>query len=370
LNGGLWGQIGDFGLTATADSLRYDVSAATSTVAVGITRLHLVGAYAFLHNQLCIGAGFRLAYVDISDISPTKPPNSGVISMVGLAPQAGLIVKPESRPWRVGLTARAPVSASTLHSLANLISVEQGDATVKQGSFILPSHIVQPWEIEAGIAYQLGPRPLNPPWVDPHEDHDEHMDIVRKRRTERAAAQRREIDAMPSETIADRAARAGRMHEMAREETQIRAAEDAADANADKLLRDERKARYSNWPRQRVLFLASVLMTGASHDAVALEGFIEQQRERVGTRVSMSPRFAIESEALPNLLKTRAGIYVEPSRFTDGVPREHFTVGGDVRLFAWSVFGIFPTDHTWQLSTFVDLAERYQNFGFSIGTWH
>jgi hypothetical protein len=240
----------------------------------------------------------------------------------------------------------------------------------RAGAFILPDRIVQPWELELGVAYQLGPRPLNPGWVDPNDEHQELIRAVRQNRIERQAAQRGEIAELPDATPLDRAARAARIAQISREEAAMRAAEDAQLADAERLLRDERKARYLNWPRQHVLLLASLLVTGASSGAVSLEGFIEQQRELVGRTVSLSPRFAVESEAIPSLLKTRAGIYVEPTRFTDAVSREHFTVGLDVRLFAWVVFGIFPPDHEWRLSSFVDLAERYQNFGFGVGTWH
>jgi hypothetical protein len=371
LNAGLWGQIGNFGLTATADSLRYDVggTADKPSLAVGITRFHLVGAYAFLKNQLIVGAGFRMAYVDIHEVDN---PDASVIAMFGVAPQLGMIVKPQDRPWRVGLTARAPVSASSF-SLTSLISEQRVDGTVVRRagtSFILPERIVQPWELEAGLAYQLGPRPLNPGWIDPVDDHNALMSAVREHRLERSVRQREEIESLPIDTPLDRRVRAQRIAEITQDESSMRAAEDSQLANAERILHDERKARYLNWPRQHVLLLASVLMTGASSNAVALEGFIEQQKELVGTHVSVSPRFAVESEAVPNLLKTRAGIYVEPSRFVDGTAREHFTIGLDVRLFAWGVFGIFPSDHEWRLSSFLDIAQRYQNFGFGVGTWH
>jgi hypothetical protein len=178
-----------------------------------------------------------------------------------------------------------------------------------------------------------------------------------------------EMASMPDTTPLDRAARAERLAQFAREEAIIRAAEDAELVEADKRLHEERRARYLNWPREHVLLLASVLMTGASSDAVALEGFIDQRRELVGSRVTVAPRLAVESEAVPNLLKTRAGVYLEPSRFRDGSSRQHFTVGFDFRVFQWSVFGLFP-NHEWRVSAFVDMAERYQNFGIGVGTWH
>jgi hypothetical protein len=351
--------------------LRYDVASQTEakgSLAVGITRFHLVGAYGFLNNQLCIGAGLRMAYVDINEVNNAAAP---VIAMFGLAPEIGLIVKPEQKPWRVGLTARAPVSAGPF-TLSSLIREEVSDGTVIRragASFIVPDRIVQPWELEAGVAYQFGPRPLNPPWMDTVDQESQLVAQVRDNRLERAARQREEIAAMPEDGPVDRAARAHRLSQMARDEARVRASEDAIVANVEKEIHAQRKARYLNWPRQHVLVLASVLMTGPSSDAVALEGFIDQRRELVGARATLAPRFAIESEAIPNLLKTRAGAYLEPSRFSDGTSREHFTFGIDVRVFEWAVFGLFP-EHQWSLSAFVDMAPRYQNFGFGVGTWH
>ena len=370
LNGGLWGQLGNFGITATADMLRYDVASPSDTspsLGVTIARIHLVGAYGFLRNQLCVGGGVRMAYLGVSQ----SDSQSSVISMFGVAPQAGLIIKPEDRQFRVGLTARAAVSASTFTGIQNLIIQEQPDgSTVRRaGSFVLPSRVTQPWEIEAGVAYQFGPRPLNPRWIDPVDHQNELIAVVAARRQERAAEQRAEIAAMPVTTAFDQSEKVQRITAIARDEVEARQFEDAELRNREKTLHEERRARYLNWPREHILVLASVLMTGPSADAVALEGFIDQRRELVGTRATLAPRFALESEAVPNRLKTRAGIYIEPSRFTDGSPRQHFTTGVDVRVVDWSVFGLFPNNQ-WRVSAFVDLAERYQNFGFGIGPWH
>lgn len=374
LNAGLWGQIGNFGLTATADMLRYDVASQSSaevnpsSLAVGITRFHVAAAYAFLHNQLIVGGGVRMAYVDINESNA----NTSVISMFGVGPQAGLIVKPENRPWRVGVTARARVSAQPDFGLQNLITDRRPDGTTIRragSSFIIPAEIVLPLEVEAGVAYQLGPRPLNPAWVDPIDHENDRQRVIKDRRTERIAMQREEIASMPDDTPFERGARARRLAQMSREEATLRATEDAELKEADRRLHDERQARYLNWPREHVLLLASVLMTGASAEAVALEGFIDQRRELVGSRVTVAPRIGIESEAIPNLLKTRAGVYIEPSRFRDGKARQHFTLGVDLRVLQWDVFGIFPGNQ-WRLSAFVDMAERYQNFGFGVGAWH
>ena len=47
-------------------------------------------------------------------------------------------------------------------------------------------------------------------------------------------------------------------------------------------LRSVRKARYANWPREKILLLASVLMTGPSQNAVSVQGFLDQAGGPVG----------------------------------------------------------------------------------------
>lgn len=372
----MWAQLGAFGLTLTADTLTYDVQSHTAGQAnlqVGIGRFHAVAAYGFMRNQLCVGAGVRMAYMGISEQGTSS--SGTVVSMFGVAPQVGLIVKPEDKQFRVGLTARAPVSAQSGFTVTDVIrapSVDNSGTTVQKvgtTNFITPRRVVQPWEIEFGVAYQLGPRPLNPRWIDPHEHELELEREISSARALRLENQRAVIAQMPYATSFDRMERARRLGVLAREEVAIREIEDAELKDAKKTLEMQRDARYLNWPRERVLLLASVLMTGTSDQAVAIDNFIDQQRELVGRKVTITPRFAVESEAVPNRLKTRAGLYVEPSRFSDGSSREHLTVGFDVRVFRFDVWGLFP-NHQWKVSSFVDVSERYQNYGLSAGTWH
>lgn len=371
LQGGAWAQFGSLGLTATADLLRYDVSSGapnTPSIGLSLTRFHVVAAYSFLNNQLCVGAGVRAVYVNINE---RDGPNGAVIEMLGAAPQVGVIVKPNDVPWRVGATARAAVEAGLFDVDGAIDEPTPGGGTARRaGSFFLPDRIRQPWELEAGVAYQLGPRPLNPAWIDPREHEDQLERKIEQARAARRNLQEGEIAALPVRTPEDRIARELRISRIRAEEEEAREAEDAALRDQRLRLKEERKARYSNWPREHVLLLASLLLTGPSvGSTVALEGFIDQRRDFVGKRVAFAPRFAVESEAVPNLLKFRAGVYLEPSRFSTGRSRQHLTFGADVRLFAWNVFGLL-SDHVWRLSTFVDIAPRYQNFGFAIGAWH
>lgn len=370
LQGGVWAQLGALGLSATADLLRYDVSAPqqeTPSLALSLTRFHFVGAYSFLGNQLCIGAGVRAVYVNIDEVNNQ---NGAVIAMLGAAPQVGVIVKPDDVQWRIGATARAAVEAGLL-SVGRVVEQQQpnGEVIRSAGSFVLPNRVTEPWELEAGVAYQLGPRPLNPAWIDPHAHERELAARIARARAERQAIHDAEIASLPTATPEDRTARELRIARIQAEEEEARDAEEIELRDARARLHDERKARYLNWPRERILLLGSMLLTGPSQDAVALEGFINRERELVGRSVSVSPRFAVESEPVPNWLRFRAGVYIEPSRFVDGTKRQHFTFGSDVKLFPWDVLGLIP-NQTWRLSAFLDVAPRYQNFGFAIGAWH
>ena len=69
-------------------------------------------------------------------------------------------------------------------------------------------------------------------------------------------------------------------------------------------------------------------------------------------------------------MKIRGGTYLEPTRFAESSPRWHGTLGVDISLFKWDVFGIWPEDYRWQLTAAVDLARAYGAFSFGIGGWY
>jgi hypothetical protein len=130
-----------------------------------------------------------------------------------------------------------------------------------------------------------------------------------------------------------------------------------------------RKARFENWPRAKILVVGSVLVTGMSNRAVALEGFLDQEVESVGQRVTVSPRAGIEAEPIANWVESRVGTYVEPSRFENVAARQHFTFGGDLKLLPWNMFGLTP-GQVWRVSVVLDVAQRYSDWGLAIGAWH
>jgi hypothetical protein len=365
LNAGAQLQLGQFGAAITGEALQYDLAAQNQTATPGLTlrfaRWHALGAYGIAGGQLVVGAGLRDITAQVLTRGSALPFGSGVIlTMNGLSPEVGVIVKPDDRPFRIGFTARAPVEGKTFGSD---LTTRDANGVQRAGPFILPTKIVEPWELEAGFALQLGARPLNPRWIDPHEHEAPIREQVAKQRAARHAQYAAELAAAPAERIP--ALRA----ELAARERAIASIEDQELESRTKQLLAERKARFLNWPRERILLVASVLVTGASPTAVSLAGFIDQKRELVGQSISLSPRFGIESEPVVGWVKGRVGSYLEPSRYLDGFPRQHFTFGADVKLFPFDFFGLLG-ETTWRVSFVGDIAPRYTDFGLAIGPWH
>ncbi len=279
--------------------------------------------------------------------------------MAGASPEVGALYMPTGVQWRFGAALRASVSGGASGS----DSVTNDAGVVEAGPFVLPSQITLPWEAEVGAAYQLGPRPLNPGWENPHEEEHWLRQRIVDQRAERELLHDAELEMLPP------IARAARAAAIQVEEAQARADEDQELASVSKRLHDERRARYENWPREKILLLGSVLFSGPSSNAVSLQGFVDQRVETVGRSLTVTPRLGMEGEPLRDLLTVRVGTYVEPSRYAEGTPRQHFTFGGDVRLFPLDFWGIFP-HAVWKIAFVIDLAPRYENYGIGIGNWH
>jgi hypothetical protein len=359
---GLQLQLGDFGASATGELLRYTV-ANHGGLDVTAGRYHVLGAYGFADNQFVVGVGFRAVTMQLgreSSITDTFNPIGASLTMTGLGPEVGTIIKPNNLPFRIGATVRAPVNGTNLGS-GNTTTDSSG--VIRSGGVIIPSSVTLPWEVEAGFAIQMGPRPLNPAWIDPHDQAEPLHKRIEAARHARAEEYARVL----AETVP--AHRAMRQAELARQEAAIEVLEEQRIDAEEVRYRAQRKARYGNWPREKILVVASVLLTGASSNAIALEDFFAQQREAYGEKVTPSPRVGVEAEPIPNWLKGRIGTYLEPSRFDGIAARQHFTTGFDVKLFKWEGFGLFP-DQVWRISGAADVAPRYSDWGLSVGAWH
>jgi len=113
-------------------------------------------------------------------------------------------------------------------------------------------------------------------------------------------------------------------------------------------------------------------VSGPVKNAVGVESFLQRVVDHSGDRVVASPHLGVESEVVPNWLKLRAGLYGEPTRFSNNRagPRMHTTVGFESKLFGWSVFGIWDKDAQWRVQASVDSSQRYFAWSASIGIWH
>jgi hypothetical protein len=356
-------ELGPWGIGVLGDFQRYDVVSATSGLNLGGTetlgRLHALVGRSFFGGRLSIGAGARIVTLSIDTNQNGQSTNQ--LTMDGIGPEVGVLVRPDYEPWRLGATLRAGVTG---HASSGTTSDPAAPA-----AFVQPASVSLPWELELGAAIQVGPRPLNPHWLDPEDEERRVRTQIDEDRSLRLAAQQAEVAG-----IADQGRKAERKEELAYQERFIRRQEDEQMDRARDALLLERKARYTNWPRERITVLLALLISGKADQAMGLESFFAQQSgvtgafKRSGDKISYSPRLGLEGEPVPDRLQTRIGTYIEPSRF-DRIARQHFTFGFDVKLFAWNMFGI-AGDQIWRIGGVTDVAPRYQNFGLSIGAWH
>jgi hypothetical protein len=377
LTGGAMLQAGMFGVGANVELQRYTISGAEESTHVTVGKYHLLGAVRLLGDQLMIGAGPRIVTMGL-DAPDTD------LTIAGLAPELGFLIRPDWTSFRFGATYRFPVDAGELIGDARTID-EQGRE--RAGDLVVPERVVLPWELEVGVAVQVGPRPLNPEWLDPHDQEAALEQQLEHRRRARAESREQELA-----RVTEPAARAKLARDLDAEERRLANEEATRLRAARHRLTRERRARYWNWPRQHLLFTAEVLISGPVERGVTLSGFLGQNQpsaacENVpprveceknrpplpgisGREVNFSPRFGIETEPVVSLVKTRFGSYYEPNRFADErrVGRQHFTFGADLRLFSTTWWGLVP-DVIYKLQASFDLAPRYESFSFGVGVW-
>ncbi|MEA2751211.1 MAG: hypothetical protein QOI41_5354 [Myxococcales bacterium] len=294
---------------------------------VRIFKVDAVASYGFLDDQLHIGGGLRGAVFTAVDTSSGE---KLLLGTYGIGAQAGALWRPHHLPLRLGGTIRSPV-IGTITSSPNVDQdPKSGDRVV--GRFFLPSGVDLPWELEGGVAIQLGPRPLNIQWID--EDTVDDPEIEEERRL------------IPATST-------------------VPAHLEPSYKSARRVLR----RRYRDIPRDKVLLSFSMLVTGPTKGAVGVESMLTQVIDRSGERSSVTLRGGTEVEVVPNRLQLRAGSYMEPTRFRQSSPRLHATTGFEVRVVDWSLFGIFPEDNAFRISGAVDVSREYFGWSLGIGSW-
>ncbi len=340
-------QFGALGFGVLLRSFVYDARVGGRDISVGLTTGSYGLGYGLLDGQVVVGGGARTASFTV-DAGATP-----LLQLSGTAPEIGALVRLAGQPWRVGAAFRAGLSVDSEAGSAP-------DADARP----LPRAAHLPWELQLGVAWQLGDRPLNRRFVDPGRAADALAERHRRRRSERANAQLvREVAAggAPGDVPADAAWRAA-------EDARIEA-EDAEFEREIAYAALRRATDLRVLSRRYVLLTGELVVTGPTRDGVGIEGYLRGQADASGRSVTASVRLGVEIEPWPDRLKLRGGGYFEPSRFEGVAGRMHATAGLDVRLFEWDLFGLVPGT-AWRLSLVGDVARRYVDWGIGIGFWH
>jgi hypothetical protein len=370
-------QLGRWAAAVSVGLQQYGLQRASGTGGVQpdsfraqILLLHGMGAANFFDGQLIIGAGVRSTVLQIVNTNAPPGEQRSLFSTAGLAPEAGVLVRPNEEPFRVGAAFHSAIT-STAAEVKN-----PPDPPLYQSTdpLYLPSQVTLPWDLNVGVAVQFGPRPLNPRWIDPHYQ----LGAVRREVSENQQRRLSERLLRKQQALQSRnpgAAQAAADAELDFEQALDDARLEAAERNLDRRLRE----RYARMSRRYVLVSTSLSITGLSKNAVGVESFLNREVDRSGLSVNYSPHIGVETEAIPNWLKVRAGSYIEPSRtvYNETRFRVHGTLGLDSKVFGWTVFGLFHESTEWRAGAVVDLgfsgkqrqSLSYFAWAVSVGVW-
>lgn len=321
-------QEGPVGFGVALDLQQYQLgkiqgAPAISSASVRVASLHLMGAYS-IKDELHIGIGLRGALLTLRDAGQNEltavPGTEGLLTMAGLGPEIGALWAPRDLPLRIGGTVRAPVIGKATSS--DIQPDSAGD--LRLGGLYLPRTIQRPWELEWGFAVQLGPRPLNIPWLDPRTIARRDLERFRK----------------------------------------------SPDDTRQVLINRYDKQRRKKIPRPKLLVATSFMITGPSDNAVGMESFLAQRVDRSGRTATFMPRIGVETEPFPDWVWFRAGAYLEPSRFDQSNSRMHATVGVETRVFQTDIFGSFDSPVPFRVGVNLDVARDYYDWNWTWGLWY
>lgn len=367
-----WSTLG-FGVTAELQQFSLPAPTASGEIVTRIATTHFQAANGFFADQLVVGLGLRNVALAVSDetcrdrgfgtcVRTEVRRRKYSFSSTGLGPEFGLLIKPEGLPFRVGAAYRAAVVTDPRLSGVDY-SNASGDVVITGANgepFYVPRSVSLPWDANFGFAYQFG-RPLNSEWRATEDVAEPALRVLAREKRELESARERELAA-----ARDPAAKKNveeRFEEPLRRNERLRAYELR---KAYMTLQRE----FAEWERFYVLLTTSFVISGSVPSAVGLESYFNQTVARSGSHVSVSPHFGLEAEAVPDILRLRTGGYVEPARASGTSARGHVTIGTDIRIATFGVFGLWPRDYVFALSAFADMAPRYATFGFGIGGWY
>jgi len=375
VNAGLRLQFGRLGFGFDFRANLYEMNVGGEAVNITLLEGHSGVAWAFWEGQLVAGLGFRGATMNMT--LPDAPEDEqDLISFTDAGLEAGVLLRLADRPWRIGVAARMPVDAKAETEDNVEIDAVTGVKSIR--NFILPNRVHMPWEVQLGFAWQFGDRRFNQLWEEPRDMEEELEEKVKFRRCWRAEEQLR-IEAekkgepLPPEELCPDLDEEPEDEAWWEREEKIREEENE---QLDKAVDEEEERIY--WTRRRWheadsrnywLVSAELLLVGTTEKGVGMDAFLEQERREAGREISVGFRIGAETEPWAGRMKVRAGFYLEPPRGVLGDYRPHGTVGFDVRLFRWDVWGLFhPFDLTVGMTG--DFAPRYVDMGIGVGFWH
>ena len=334
--------------------------------AIGL--LHL--ARSFVHGQLLFGAGIRYTGLSVLNQNSQTYNSQTLFTTQGVGYEFGWLWRPYNQVFRLGASVRSAVTTKA-ESGGNITADDNGNRVLFKDTadqMYLPNEVALPWEWSLGFAVQLGSRPFNPRWTDPHDLLADVRETVRSNEIERERRQKQLLAAIPDDAPDSAEQKARVMAELKTE----RAADAKLLDQAARHTRDVLKARERALGRWYLLMATSLKVSGPVQNAVGVESFLQRIVDHSGDRVVASPHLGVESEVIPQWLKLRAGLYGEPTRFSNNRagPRAHSTLGFETKLFSWSVFGIYDTDTQWRVQGATDISQRYFAWSASIGVWH
>jgi len=366
-------QFGRWGFGLSTDFQQYSllrgVDAIENTkvdrLAAQIAIGHLQLAHSFADGQLLLGLGMRTTGLSVTKEGATSVASQDLFSTVGTGFEAGFIWRPTD--WQIRLGGAYHGGFNTQASPESQVFViYPGDPN---NELYLPTRVTLPWDLNIGFAAQIGPRPLNPRWVDPSSvlqpmrRYLEWREHERDRRIRNAEAAR-----FSDESPRDHRRRVRKLR------AELRAEEDLDDrerARVEKDLDRRLRQRYHEQARFFVLVTTSLMISGSVKNAVGIESMLNRTVQRSGQRDTVSPHIGVETELIPHWLRLRGGSYLEPSRFDSNRKgaRLHATFGFDQKIFPWDVFGAFPGDTEWRVGGSLDASRSYLGWGVSIGVW-
>jgi hypothetical protein len=364
-------QWGTFGVGFTAELSNYGFEngldtqpgpgEAEASLETALQTYHFQLANSFFDGQLIAGVGLRYLTMTL-DGAVANGDTQTLFDTSGSGIEMGVVLRPNLQPFRLGAAFRTAIDTQPSFS-RNLLPTGEGDIVVTQNgaTLYLPERVSLPWDVNVGGAFQIGKRPLNPVSRTVEQITERETLSYRLRALDRDEERERRLAEAhtPSE-------RASVEQELAHEERVDTERLHRAYTNAREALEES----FAEVGRTYLLLTGSLLISGRVRDAVGVESFLDQTVNRSGARMVFSPRIGAESEVWENRLKARGGVYLEPTRFDTSEARAHLTLGMDLRLFRWNVFGLWPDDFMWQIGGSVDMSHRYLIWGASIAGWY